>query len=91
MVTVRGTSGVFVAVLPVGAKGMQTKQIVNGVVKSQTQKVERHNTAQRACQGAAESLQIAVAGNGLGKVEQRFVDYSVRSSHSDDASVVRPK
>ena len=66
------------------ADGMQTKLIMNGIVENQRQKVERYDAAQPACQGVAESPQIAVPGDRLGKIEERFVNVRTRNSHIHD-------
>ena len=64
----------------VRADRMHTKLIVNGIVENQRQEVERDDAAQRARQRVAESLQIGVPGDRLGKIEKRLVDFRIRKS-----------
>ena len=85
MLAVRGKNDLLILVRPVRADGMQSKLIVNGIVEDQPQIVERNDAPQRACQRVAKSLQIAVAGDRLGKIEKRFVNYRIRGSHIEDA------
>ena len=84
MLAVCGKDDPLIFVWPVRADRMQTKLIMNGIVKNQRQKIERDDAAQRARQRVTESLQIAVPGDRLGKVEQCFVDVRTRNSHIHD-------